>query len=412
MINKSSICLNMIVKDESHIIKQTLENLCNYIDFSYWVISDTGSTDGTQDIIKDFFREKNIQGELFQDEWRDFAYNRNQAIEHGFDKSDYLFFFDADDLITGDFKLPDKLDKDYYRFRFNYNFSHYRICLINNREKIGKYVGVLHELFNISKPDCSGEKIEGDYCFLGRTMGNRAKNPDKYKNDGETLEKAFNNENTDLGLKYRYAYYCAQSFQDAGITEKSIEWYKKFLDLPADNQYKYCACINLGHNYKDINSEESLYYYGLGYKYDNTRIEGITFLMDYYYKKGLHFMVSALWNKFKDYEVLNPEHRIFLNTDRYRWFEWYNTVSGFYSNDYEGAYESCKRSVINNYNIPNVLQNLIFYRVQYNNDKDDIVKEFLFNHIKNTKDENLWNKYKELIFDYNIENFKELLYLF
>ena len=38
----------MIVKNEKHIIKQTLDNICSYIDFSYWVISDTGSTDGTQ----------------------------------------------------------------------------------------------------------------------------------------------------------------------------------------------------------------------------------------------------------------------------------------------------------------------------------------------------------------------------
>ena len=409
MNNKSSICLNMIVKDESHIIKQTLDNICSYIDFSYWVISDTGSTDGTQEYIKEYFKEKNIPGELFEDEWRDFAYNRNLAIEHAFNKSDYLFFFDADDLIHGDFKLPDKLTKDVYQFKFSQNFSYDRICLINNREKIGKYVGVLHELFHINKQNSTIEKINGNYYFESRHLGDRSKNPDKYKKDGETLEIAFSNENTDLGLKYRYAYYCGQSYQDGGITEKSIEWYKKFLDLPADNQYKYCACINLGHNYKDINNEESIYYYGLAYKYDTSRIEGITFLMDYYYKKGLHYIVSALWHKFKNYEILNPNHKIFLNIDRYKWFEWYNIVSGFYSDDYNGAYTSCKRSVINNYNIPNVLQNLIFYKKQYDNDNDNIVKEFLFNYIKNNNDLNNFNRYSEFIKGYNIEKYN-LLY--
>ena len=106
MNNKSSICLNMIVKNEKHIIKQTLDNICSYIDFSYWVISDTGSTDGTQEFIKEYFKEKNIPGELFEDEWRDFAYNRNLAIEHGFNKSDYLFFFDADGFCGELFLLP------------------------------------------------------------------------------------------------------------------------------------------------------------------------------------------------------------------------------------------------------------------------------------------------------------------
>ena len=409
MNNKSSICLNMIIKNEKHIIKETLDNICSYIDFSYWVISDTGSTDGTQDFIKEYFKEKNIPGELFQDEWHDFAYNRNLAMKHGFNKSDYLFFFDADDLIHGDFKLPDKLTKDVYQFKFDQNFSYDRICLINNREKIGKYVGVLHELFNVLKINFTLEKVEGDYFFECRHLGDRSKNPEKYKKDGETLELAFNNENIDLGLKYRYAYYCGQSYQDAGIPEKSIEWYKKFLDLPADNQYKYCACINLGHNYKNINNnEESIYYYGLSYKYDNTRIEGITFLMDYYYCKDLHYIVNALWNKFKDYKVLNPDDKIFLNSSRYESFEWYNIVSGFYSDDHDGAYKSCKTSVINNYNIPNVLQNLIFYKKQYDNDNDNIVKEFLFNYIKNNNDINNFNNYSEFIKSYNIEKFNIL----
>ena len=33
-----TICLNMIVKEESHIIEDTLKMLCSKIIFSYWVI--------------------------------------------------------------------------------------------------------------------------------------------------------------------------------------------------------------------------------------------------------------------------------------------------------------------------------------------------------------------------------------
>jgi glycosyltransferase involved in cell wall biosynthesis len=58
MNNKSSICLNMIVKNEKHIIKETLDNLTKYINFNYWIISDTGSTDGTQEFIKEYFIKK------------------------------------------------------------------------------------------------------------------------------------------------------------------------------------------------------------------------------------------------------------------------------------------------------------------------------------------------------------------
>ena len=101
---RPTICLNMIVKNESKVIVSTLNNLCNYIEFDYWVISDTGSTDNTQGIIQDYFLEKGIPGELVSHEWRDFGYNRSKALEAAYDKTDYLLIFDADDNMIGDFK--------------------------------------------------------------------------------------------------------------------------------------------------------------------------------------------------------------------------------------------------------------------------------------------------------------------
>ncbi len=113
-----TIALNMIVKNESHIIEKTLQNLCEYIPFDYWVICDTGSTDGTQDLIKKFFKAKNIDGELHQCEWKDFGHNRSEALNKAFNKTDYLLIFDADDSIHGDFNLPTEWKHDSYFFKF------------------------------------------------------------------------------------------------------------------------------------------------------------------------------------------------------------------------------------------------------------------------------------------------------
>ena len=54
-----SICLNMIVKNESHIICKTFDNILKYVPITYWVISDTGSTDNTIELIKGYWKEKN-----------------------------------------------------------------------------------------------------------------------------------------------------------------------------------------------------------------------------------------------------------------------------------------------------------------------------------------------------------------
>ena len=96
----TSICLNMIVKDESHIIERCLSSVADKID--YWVISDTGSSDGTQDIIRNYFKSKGIDGILLENEWVDFASNRNIALNAALGTADYILFMDADDILESD----------------------------------------------------------------------------------------------------------------------------------------------------------------------------------------------------------------------------------------------------------------------------------------------------------------------
>jgi hypothetical protein len=46
---RPAICLNMIVRNEAHIIREALDSVAPHI--ASWVIVDTGSDDGTQDMI-------------------------------------------------------------------------------------------------------------------------------------------------------------------------------------------------------------------------------------------------------------------------------------------------------------------------------------------------------------------------
>lgn len=57
-----TLCLNMIVKNESRIIKRLLESVAPWID-SY-CICDTGSTDNTVEIIETFFKKRVYPGLL------------------------------------------------------------------------------------------------------------------------------------------------------------------------------------------------------------------------------------------------------------------------------------------------------------------------------------------------------------
>ena len=106
IINKSSLCFITMCKNEEHCIIKTLESVYKFID--NWVVCDTGSTDKTCEIVTEFFKEKDIPGELFHHEWVGFDVNKTKMYELCYKKTDYVLHLDADDHIIGNFDF-DKL---------------------------------------------------------------------------------------------------------------------------------------------------------------------------------------------------------------------------------------------------------------------------------------------------------------
>lgn len=321
------IGLNMIVKNEGHIIRETLEKLHSQINFGYWVISDTGSTDNTCEIITEFFKEKNVPGELYHDTWKDFGYNRTKALEHAYNKTDYLLIFDADDEICGDFKLPE-LIFDAYHFKFgNQNGCGYkRVLLVNNRIQ-WKYVGVLHEYITCLKQGACYSTIEGDYYTVSGRKGNRSKNPDKYLHDAIVLENGYKEaiENNDP-IYMRYAFYCANSFMDAGKHEKAIEWYKTTLEKGNWDQEKYISCIRMYECYLHLKQEETGFYYLVKASfYDKERIEHLVPLVTHYVCTNMPdvaYSYYALVKNFYENKYLKIDEmdKLFVDTGKYKFF--------------------------------------------------------------------------------------------
>ncbi|MEV6052281.1 glycosyltransferase [Streptomyces sp. NPDC052107] len=139
---KSTVCLNMIVKDEAPVIRRCLESVRPLIDT--WVIVDTGSTDGTQDVIRDVYSD--LPGELYERPWKGFDGSRAEAIELARAGADYLLFTDADDMmeVAPGSSMPE-LTLDAYRLNIRSGrYIHRRRALVSTRLP-WRYVGVLHE---------------------------------------------------------------------------------------------------------------------------------------------------------------------------------------------------------------------------------------------------------------------------
>jgi len=330
----------MIVKNESEVIEATLTNLCETIPFTYWVISDTGSTDTTKEIIRSFFEKKGIPGELVEHEWRDFAYNRTKALECAYQKTDYVFIFDADDRIHGKIVLP-KLKADRYMFKFGKDFSYDRALLITNR-KPWYYRGVIHEYLE-SKDTRTTLYIKGDYYIESGRTGYRSKNPNKYADDAEILKKAFEE---DKELKTRYAFYCGQSYIDSDQCDLAIEWYLKCIALNGWDQERYYACLQLGELYRRKQDYSNMQvYWSKSCQYDPERIEGIVMLMGHFHKTGQHVLVNAMYHKWRDYSH-TLKGKLFIRTLLYDYeLEYLNALSGYYARDLETGYACCKKVI-------------------------------------------------------------------
>jgi len=231
---KPTITLCMIVKNETHVILRCLESVYKYID--RYDITDTGSTDGTQDMIRNFFAEKGIPGEIYQADWKGFGDHagnigsRTEAFQNAKGKADYAWVIDADDSLTGDLILPQGTDVDAYTLQFTRGeFSWWRTQIFkNNRD--WRYVGVLHEYPDSDPKPYRIEKLHGNYFIEARTEGARnigVSAIEKYSKDAEALEKAIAEDPANV----RYQFYLAQSYFDSQQWEKAVGAYKRRAEM-------------------------------------------------------------------------------------------------------------------------------------------------------------------------------------
>jgi glycosyltransferase involved in cell wall biosynthesis len=235
MSNRRSICLSMIVKNEADVITRCLASVLPLID--YWIICDTGSTDGTRDAIRNFFAEHGKPGELHERPWKDFAHNRSEALSLSRPHADYTLIIDADDVLelSPGFKMP-SLKADSYTIEIQHQELRYPRTQLVRAALPWRYEGVLHEFLTCGL-DSNGNRIFSENLSQKALRGVRIRMTEhgarrrvsasvRFSRDAALLTAALATE-TDPFLIARYTFYLAQSYQDAGEKEKALENYLK-----------------------------------------------------------------------------------------------------------------------------------------------------------------------------------------
>ena len=213
-------------RNEASVMRRMLESCYKYID--YFVIQNNGSTDGTDQIVKDFFTEKQIPGILYDVEegWVGFGWNRDhliqytQSIDHG---CDWILKMDCDEVLEIDdnfdwsilddtsiqsFHIPAVAGSSvYYRawmwnaklkWRFNHDPCHETIYLDD---------GVTGEHFQRVDLPLSIRQI-------GFNEGQSWSNPTKFISDALILEEKMIKEDSILTDWYHF-WYIGKSYFDA-----------------------------------------------------------------------------------------------------------------------------------------------------------------------------------------------------
>lgn len=342
-LSERKICLNMIVKDESKVIERCLKSVIPIID--YWVIVDTGSTDGTQEIIKKYM--KDIPGELHEEPWQNFEYNRNHALKLTKDKADYVFFIDADEQLRfdKDFMMP-KLEKDFYHVMIEYGGSRYTRVLLIKSCLDWEWKGVVHEALYCDDAKSSG--ILKSIANVVTSDGCRSYDPSIFLKDAKLLEDALKKDPKNT----RNAFYLAQSYRDAGKHLESIKAYEKRSKMGGWDQEVFWSLYQIGlmrENLKmDLDSIEDSYY--AAYVYRPNRAEPLYRLANYYRMQGKYNKCYAIAKL--ALTIPYPSDLLFVEDWIYQWgllMEY--SVSAYWSGKYLEAL-SATNKLKKNPNIP------------------------------------------------------------
>ena len=301
-------------KNEARVIRRCLDSVRPFI--HHWVIVDTGSTDGTQDIIKKHLSD--LPGELYERPWKNFGHNRSEALELARGKADYLLIMDADEVleVPSGFRLPELSDEQYmllHRHRSSAETS-WELGTLVKGSLPWRYEGVLHEHIACDEPH-KRTPLPGPIVWGYFDSARNVDPKKKYANDARILEEGLKNEPDNA----RYVFYLAQSYRDSDQIEKAIKTYERRAAMGGWEEEVYYALHQVAvlkararHDAKSVVTA-----FLNAYQYRPTRAESLVELAGHY--RGTHEWSLAELFARAALSIPRPPDILFVDSSVYEW---------------------------------------------------------------------------------------------
>ena len=319
--------LCMIVKNSGIHIKSMLDSFKPYID--HWTILDTGSTDGTQQIIKQLL--EGVPGQLFEEPFVDFAISRNRALELA--GQDYTWLIMPDDSYV--LKNGKNL-REYLKSKKGRKFDALNITIedtekkyvstrISRSKRAFRYKYRIHEYLVAEKIGYIDSEISSLFDETSAFMSSRTfeRNQMDYKMLKEDFEK-----NPEDG---RLCFYLARTCKNLGFFDeankyfeqrvkmgKDGETYESDVELLSNKIIKNTICEDdILNTIKKYSYCQDLIYLLVNFYYINQRYEEAFFhATKYYFKEIEDNLYCATYRKTIDDEIMLTYIDLQFLTDR------------------------------------------------------------------------------------------------
>jgi glycosyltransferase involved in cell wall biosynthesis len=318
-----SICLNMIVKDEAQTIPRLLRSVAPFV--SYYVICDTGSTDGTPEVIEREAAALGMRGEIHRHGWQNFGHNRQLALDAAAKarkkaKFEWVLIIDADEeLVAEDPGWTGKLNHGTtYNIERRLGTCHYRTPhLLSLSRDSWQWRGPCHNYLNhVNGPNLQAN-LEGAWIHshYGEGGKNRQDPRLKYFKDALLLTDHLATNPDDVA---RTQFYLAQSYRDAGLPELALKHYRIRADMAGTwDEERYYSMQEIGRLLEQTGAPraEIVAAYLLAFEFRPTRAECLFYLANYLWKRG-DFRTCYMVLK-QAAEIPKPDDVLFVRSDLY-----------------------------------------------------------------------------------------------
>lgn len=320
-VDRATIGLVMIVRNEAHGIRRTLESFRRLVD--RWTIYDTGSTDGTQDIVREAL--VGVPGELHEGPFHDFSFARNRALDLHGEATTYTIMPDSDDYLVGD--LPtlrafltehhasEGVEHEAYAMRLRRAGMSYCLPLVLRSSARWRYRGVVHEY--VSRPGAAPAslRVPGVILCQDTVPQSAAASQARWRRDLELLQAAREQDPSDA----RTAFYLGQTLECLGMLREADSAYQDRVRLGGWSHEAYEAAYRRGRISARLGDawELTQQRYLEAHAVEPSRAEPLVAIADHYLKVG-NMALCYLFAR-RASELPRPDTTLFVDEEVYAW---------------------------------------------------------------------------------------------